>query len=180
MKKIILIIALIGSTVSLFAQKKTTSTATVIFDATTPKDLLPKAENKTVIGSINTQTGEVAVEAAVSNFSFSNPEMQQHFNGDKWMNSAQFPKFTFTGKVEKVSKVKFNKNGKYTVKVNGNLTIKDITKPLVVMAVFTVNNGKIIVTSDFKIKLADYNISGQPINAGKVAKEPTIKVAAEF
>src|SRR5690242_14870771 len=128
MKRIFLFLSLIAATGSVFAQKKTTTSATIVFDATTPKDGLSKAENKTVIGSIDTKTGDVAFEAAVSNFSFSNPQMQGHFNSDKWMNSTQFPKFTYTGKVEGISKVKFNKNGTYKVNVNGQLTIKGITK----------------------------------------------------
>ena len=57
MKKTTLVLALVFAAGAAFAQKKTTSSATVSFDATTPKDALPKAENKTVIGSIDTQTG---------------------------------------------------------------------------------------------------------------------------
>src|SRR5215216_1841753 len=99
MKKIILLFALAVATGSVFAQKKTTTSATVSLDATTPKDALVKADNKTVIGSIDTQTGEVAFEAAVNNFAFSNPQLQEHFNGNNWMKSSQYPKFTFTGKI---------------------------------------------------------------------------------
>ena len=52
MKKTILVMALVVATGQLFAQKKTTSSATVTFDATTAKDALPKATNNSVIGSI--------------------------------------------------------------------------------------------------------------------------------
>jgi polyisoprenoid-binding protein YceI len=180
MKKITLLLAFIIAAGSLFAQKKTTTTATVSFDATTPKDALPKADNNTVIGSIDTKTGAVAFEAAVKNFSFSSPKMQEHFNGANWMNSDQFPKFTFTGTIEKVTKIKFTKNGTYNVKVNGNLTIKGITKQTTVAGTITVASGKIKVMTNFTIKLADYNITGQPIDAGKVSKEPKISVSAEF
>jgi polyisoprenoid-binding protein YceI len=180
MKKTILFLAFIAASGSLFAQKKTTTSATVSFDATTPKDAGPKADNKTVIGSIDTKTGDVAFEAAVKNFSFSSPKMQEHFNGANWMNSDQFPKFTFTGQIEKMSKIKFTKNGTYSVKVNGDLTIKGITKNTKVEGTITVAGGKIKVMTNFTILLADYNISGQPVEAGKVSKEPKISVSAEF
>ena len=180
MKKTILFLALIAATGSLFAQKKTTTSATVAFDATTPKDDGPKADNKTVIGSIDTKTGDVAFEAAVKNFSFSSPKMQEHFNGANWMNSDQFPKFTFTGTIEKVKKIKFTKDGTYKATVNGDLTVKDITKKTTVNGTITVAAGKITVMTNFTIKLADYGISGQPIEAGKVSKEPKISVSAEF
>lgn len=180
MKKTILFLALIATTGYIFAQKKTTTSATVSFDATTPKDDLPKAENKTVIGSIDTKTGDVAFEAAVKNFSFSSPKMQEHFNSPNWMNSDQFPKFTFTGKIDKVNKVKFTKDGTYKVKVTGDLSIKGIIKKTTVNGTITVAAGKIKVMTNFTVKLADYNITGQPVEAGKVSREPKISVSAEF
>jgi polyisoprenoid-binding protein YceI len=180
MKKTTLVLALVMAAGALFAQKKTTSSATVSFDATTPKDGLPKAENKTVIASFDTQTGAVAFEASVKNFAFTNPKIQEHFNAANWMNSDQFPKFTFTGTVEKISKVKLTKNGTYEVKVSGNLTVKDISKPLKANAMLTVKDGKLSVVSNFSIALADYNISGQPIESGKIDRQPKITVTAQF
>lgn len=180
MKKTILFLAFIAASGLLFAQKKTTTSATVSFDATTPKDAGPKADNKTVIGSIDTRTGDVAFEAAVKNFSFSSPKMQEHFNGANWMNSDQFPKFTFTGKIEKPNKIKWTKEGTYVVKVNGDLTIKGITKKINLEGTFTATGGKIKATTSFSVKLADFNITGQPVEAGKVSKEPKISVSAEF
>ena len=109
MKKSTLVLAMVFAAGAVFAQKKTTTSATVAFDATTPKDALPKAENKTVIGSVDFTTGDVAFEASVKNFNFSNPKIQEHFNAANWMNSDQFPKFTYTGKIDKVNKVKLNK-----------------------------------------------------------------------
>jgi len=180
MKKTILFLAFIAASGFIFAQKKTTTSATVSFDATTAKDAGPKADNKTVIGSIDTKTGDVAFEAAVKNFSFSSPKMQEHFNGASWMNSDQFPKFTFTGKIEKVNKIKFTKDGTYNVTVNGDLTVKGIAKNTKVEGTITVAGGKISIAGNFSIQLADYNITGQPIDAGKVSKEPKISVSADF
>lgn len=180
MKKTFLFLACIATAGILFAQKKTTTSAIVSFNATTPKDDGPTAENKTVIGSIDTQTGEVAFEATVKNFSFKSPKMQEHFNGPNWMNSDQFPIFTFTGKIDNVKKVKFNKDGIYKVKVTGDLTIKGISKRTLVEGTITMKGGKIIVAAFFTVRLADYNITGMPIDVGKVSKEPKISMSAEF
>ena len=49
MKKSILFLSFFAITGSVMAQKATTTSAVVTFDATTPKDALPKAENKAVI-----------------------------------------------------------------------------------------------------------------------------------
>jgi len=180
MKKTILFLGFLITTGSLFAQKKTTTSATVSFDATTSKDALPKAENKAVIGSLDTQTGELAFEAAVKNFSFSNPMMQDHFNGDNWFKSDKYPVFSFTGKIEKIGKVKFNKNGSYKVTAVGKMKIRDISKKEKIEGFITIADGKIKIATDFMLKLADYNITGAPVEAGKVSKTPKVRVLAEF
>jgi polyisoprenoid-binding protein YceI len=180
MKKSLLFLPFLFTTLIVFGQKLTTTSATVVFDATTPKDALVKAENKTVIGSLDKTTGNLAFEAAVNNFAFSNPMLQDHFNGANWMNSASYPKFSFTGKINKLSEVKFNKNGSYDVKITGNLTVKGITKPVTVPAKIIVKNGAVKASSSFSISLDDYGISGQPINEGKIAKQPKVSVNASF
>ncbi len=90
MKKTSLFFAFVLCTVALFAQKKTTTSATVNFDATTSLDALPKAENKTAIAALDTKTGSVAFEVAVKNFAFSNPRIQEHFNAAGWIQTS-FP-----------------------------------------------------------------------------------------
>ena len=180
MKKTILFLSFVALTGSLFAQKKTTTSAIVAFDASTSIDALPKAENKTTIAAVDTKTGSVAFESTVKNFAFSNPMIQEHFNGEKWLNSDAFPKFTFKGKITDLSKVDFAKDGSYKVDVAGDLTIRDVTKPVTTAATVVVKGGALSTTADFTIKLSDYGITGVPIDAGKIAKEPKITVSAEL
>jgi len=177
MKKVTLILALTLATGALFAQKKTTTSGTITFDATTPKDALPIAENKTVIAAIDTKTGTVAFEAIVKSFSFSNPMMQDHFNSPKWLDSEQFPKATFKGKITNPAEVSFDKEGSYKANVAGDLTIHGITKPVSTEATIIVKGGTINTTSNFTIKLADYSLSNA---GGKLADEPKITVLADF
>ena len=180
MKKTVLIIGLIAYTGILFAQRKTTTSAIVTFDATTSLDALPKAENKTVIGALDTKTGAVHFEATVKNFTFKNPTMQDHFNGEKWLNSDQFPKFSFKGNIIDLSKVNFSKDGTYNAEAEGILDIKGKEQKIKVPGTIVVKNGAITLNSDFTITLADFGISGVPIDGGKVAKKPKITVSAEF
>ncbi|MEO6490123.1 MAG: YceI family protein [Ferruginibacter sp.] len=180
MKKTSLLIALALSTGALFAQKKTTTSAIVSFDATTGKDALPKAENKTAIAALDTNAGTVAFEVAIKNFSFTNPMIQDHFNTSGWMDSDQFPTANFKGKITNLSAVDFSKDGSYNADLTGGLTIHGITNPVTTKAIITVKGEKINSKSDFKIKLEDYKINGGAIAAGKVSKEPTISVNADF
>src|SRR3989337_3326378 len=178
MKKTILFLGLVITTASLFAQKKTTTSATVSFDASTSIDALPKADNKTVIAAIDPQTGLVQVEANVKNFSFANPMMQEHFNGEKWLNSNEFPKFTFKGNIVEPSSVNFTKDGSYKTEVEGLLAVKGKEKKVKVPGTIVVKNGSLAVSANFSIALADYGITGAPIDGGKVAKQPKITVSA--
>lgn len=180
MKKTILSLALVMTTGLLFAQPKTTTSATIAFDATTAKDALPKAENKTVIASLNTQTGAVAFEAAIKSFAFTNPMIQDHFNSKGWMDSDQWATATFKGTIVNLKDVKFNKDGTYAVTVSGNLTMHGETKPVEAKGTIVVSGQKIKATSDFTVNLDDYKVNGGAIAAGKVSKEPKISVSAEF
>ena len=178
MKKFILILALVAVTGSVFAQKKTPTSATVAFDASTSIDALPKAENKTVIAALDPQTGSIAFEANVKNFAFSNPTIQEHFNGANWMNSDQFATFVFKGNLG--NGVDFSKDGVYSTIADGTLTVKGVAQNVKAPVTITVKGGAINATSNFSIKLADYGISGAPIDGGKVAKEPKVSVSADF
>lgn len=180
MKKTLILSVLALSSFAVFAQKKTTTSATIAFDASTSLDKLPKAENKTVIAAVDTKTGAVQFEANVKNFAFANPMMQDHFNGANWMNSDAFPSFSFAGAITNLSKINFTKDGTYAVDVEGNLNIKGKQQKLKVPATVTVQSGIISATSQFTVSLADYGISGAPIDAGKVRKEPQVTVSAQF
>ena len=109
-----------------FAQKKTSTSATIAFDASTAIDDLPKAENKTAIAAIDPEKNTVQFEAAIKNFAFSNPSIQDHFNQKGWMNSDEFPKATFNGVITNPTAVNFKKDGTYNVTVEGDLTLKGI------------------------------------------------------
>lgn len=180
MKKTLLFIALIAATGSMFAQKKTTTSGTVNFDATTSLDQLPKAENKTVIAALDTKKGTLAFEVVMKNFTFGNPRIQEHFNGPKWLDSEKFPTSTFKGTVTNLSAVNFKKDGTYDAEVEGDLTIHGVTKPVKSTGKITVAGKTVSVNADFSIKLEDYAVEGPQIGAGKIAKEPKITVAADL
>lgn len=180
MKKAIVVMGLALVSASLFAQKKVTTSAVITFDATTSLDNLPKADNKTVVAALDTKTGDLAFEATVKSFSFENPLMQEHFNSEGWMHSDKFPLATFAGKITNLSAINFAKDGTYTADIVGDLTIRGETKKAAAKALVKVEGGKINTTSDFNIALADYNVTGAAIAAGKVNKEPKISVTAVF
>jgi polyisoprenoid-binding protein YceI len=177
MKKTIILAAIALTTVAAFAQKKTTTTATVSFDATTSLDALPIADNKSVIAAIDSKTGTINFEAQVKSFTFGNPMMQEHFNSPKWLDSEKYPTTVFKGKITDLKAVNFSKDGTYPVKVAGTLTLHGITKEISSDATIEVKGKEINATAAFTFKLADYKVSNA---GGKIADEPKITVAASF
>jgi polyisoprenoid-binding protein YceI len=181
MKKTIMILSLLSVVTFAVAQKKkVTSSATISFDATTPKDALPKADNKTVKASLDTKTGATAFEALVKSFTFSNPTMQEHFNAANWMDSDKFPNATFKGKITNIAAVNFKKDGTYTADITGDLTMHGVTKPVTTTATITVKGKEVTSSSSFTAALADFDVKGPAIAAGKLAEVAKITVSASF
>ncbi len=177
MKKTTVIAALCIISTGVFAQKKTTTSASINFDATTKMDALPKAENKTAVAAIDTKKNTIAFEALIKGFNFSNPMMQEHFNSAKWMDSEKYPSATFKGKITNPSAVKFNTDGTYTANVEGDLSIHGITQPVKTTATITVKGKAINATSNFTIKLDDYKLGNA---GGKLDNETEIAVVADL
>jgi polyisoprenoid-binding protein YceI len=84
-------------------------------------------------GKFNTTTGNITLDAAAkkgsvditvdtSSIDFGHDEMNEHARGADWLNVEKFPAMTYKGKL------KFN--GDVPASVEGELTLKGITKPL--------------------------------------------------
>jgi polyisoprenoid-binding protein YceI len=180
MKKTILFFALLSATCTMFAQKKSTTSGTINFDATTSLDPGPKADNKTVIVAIDPTNGNIGFEALIKNFAFSNPKMQEHFNSPRWLDSEKYPVSTFKGGITNLAAVDFSKDGAYDAEVEGDLTIHGITKPVKTTGKIVVAGKTVSANAEFTLKLADYAIDAPQVGAGKVSKEPKITVSAEL
>ncbi|HEX6914203.1 MAG TPA: YceI family protein [Chitinophagaceae bacterium] len=180
MKQLIVLMTLaaIASTPA-FAQDYLTRNGKISFFSSTPIEDI-EAVNNEVVSTLNTKTGEFNFRVAILGFKFEAVDMQKHFNDASYMNSAKFPRASFTGKITDLSKVDFNTDGTYNVTVSGNLTIKDVTKPITAAGSITVKNGKVTAKSEFKINRSEFNVSGQAIHEKKIAKTIEIKVDCTY
>src|SRR5437868_3211358 len=128
MKAISLFICLL---VGLFAnaQDYLTRNGNISFYSHTPVEDI-KASNNEVVSLLNTSTGSFEFKVAIKSFHFPKQSMEDHFNNSDYMDSEKYPKGSFSGKITNLSAVNFTKDGSYNVTVDGNLTIKDVTKPV--------------------------------------------------
>lgn len=174
-KKTATFICLIFSTV-LFSQKMITRSGEIKFEASMPAFEEIAAKNNTVSCIFDTSTGEIAALALVKAFRFKVPLMEEHFN-ENYIESDQFPKATFKGKVANfdVSKVA---SAKSTYDVEGDLTLHGVTKKVKTKITFVQSGAKLISTCAFKVKPIDYNIKIPSVVKSKIAE--TVEINLKF
>lgn len=107
------------------------------------------AQNYAVESELDTSTGKIIFIACIQSFRFDNATMQKHFNEKDVMNSKEFPRAKFVGNMLNHDKIQYNQNGTYSVQVEGNLTMKGVTKEVKTKATIVVENGKISASAKF-------------------------------
>lgn len=163
-------------TIVLFSQKMITRSGEIKFEASMPAFEQIAAKNNTVSCIFDTSSGEIAALALVKAFRFKVPLMEEHFN-ENYIESDQFPKATFKGKVANFyfSKVA---SGKATFDVEGDLTLHGVTKKVKTKITFVQLGEKLILTCIFKVNPIDYNIKIPSIVKSKIAE--TVEVNLKF
>ena len=117
----------------------------------------------------------------MQNFEFEKALMQKHYNGKDFLDTKQFPKSKFTGKITNTAEVNFSKDGIYPVLTSGSLTIKNISILVYENGTIKAEGDKITLQAKIKILLADYNIvflKGKP--STNIAKEVEVSVKSIY
>lgn len=180
MKKIILSVFLALGIISLKAQSVFfTKNGIVSFFSSTPLENID-AKNSSVASKINSQTGDMEFQMLIKGFEFKKASMQQHFNDKDYMDSDNYPKSTFKGKITDLSKVNFKKDGAYSVTVEGDLTIHGVTKKISTSGTITVAGEKLNSKATFTVVLKDYNVSVPSFVSKKVAESVQVKVDCDY
>ncbi len=177
MKKILLIFGVCCLTVSTKAQSKYfTKTGKINFDATAPKS--PEnidGTNKNSTCVMDSKTGEIQFMVLMKGFEFERALMMEHFN-ENYVESNKFPKTVFKGLIDNNTAINYSKDGSYTAKVSGKLTMHGETKDISTEGKLTVKGSKLIISAEFVAILADYKIIVPQLVADKVGKNAKIFV----
>jgi polyisoprenoid-binding protein YceI len=102
--------------------------------------------------------------------------MEEHFN-ENYLESSKYPKSTFKGKVLNFDETKLSAT-KADYDLEGDLTIHGITKKVKVKISLFSNNGKVVASSNFLVKLADFKIEIPSLVKSKIAEN--VKIALNF
>jgi len=178
MKNILLGIGLLIS-VSVSAQDYITRNGNISFYSHTPLEDI-NAENNEVASALNSSTGSFEFKAAIKSFHFRKTAMEQHFGDEDYMDAEKYPKASFSGKITNLSSVDFTKDGSYNVTVQGNLTIKDVTKPVTIQGVITLKNGTVSAEAKFDVNRKEYHVIGQAFVQQKIEDVIHVSVNCQY
>lgn len=173
MKKLLIITSVLITCLVSFSQDRIlTRAGKISFYSKAPMEDI-EAHNKAAISVVDKTTGQMEFSVLLKGFEFEKALMQEHFN-EKYVESDKFPKATFKGKINDISKVNFGKDGKYSVTISGKLTLHGETKDITANGTFTIQGGVVNGTSEFVVGVDDFKIVIPGIMKDKIAK--TVKV----
>jgi polyisoprenoid-binding protein YceI len=178
-KNFIMMLVLASISTASFAQDKFfTKTGKITFYSKAPMEEI-EGKNKTVAAVIDSKSGAIQFALQMKGFEFEKQLMQQHFN-ENYVESDKYPKAEFKGSITNNSEVNYSKDGSYTAKIKGKLTIHGETKDVETQGTVKVNDGKIDASSTFNVLLSDYKISIPSVVKDKVSNSVKITVACDL
>jgi hypothetical protein len=176
--KFILVSIIILSANVLNAQKVyATKTGQIFFNASGGLEKIAAVNNQ-VDSKFVDATGQIIFGVLVKGFKFENQLMEDHFN-ENYMESSQFPKADFKGYIKNIKEIDFSKDGKYTVTLEGNLTIHGVSQKVSTVGQLEITQGKASINGEFSVKIKDYGIKGLYIGE-KIANDAKIRVNCKY
>lgn len=155
-----------------------TKTGQISFFSETPIRNI-EAVNNEVVSMINLTTGEIGFVVPVKSFRFEKSLMEEHFN-ENYMETAEFPKSSFQGKITNLSAIDFKKDGTYAASVEGKLSMHGVTKSISTAGQIIMEKGKILIVASFFVKLEDYNVKRPTIVAAEIAERVEVKINCRY
>jgi hypothetical protein len=157
--------ALSISSIELSAKEFRTKTGIMDFKAIAPAKLIV-AKSKNVSIVLNTQSKQVSVEIPVNSFTFdenyeSNEKNEALFKrfSEHYMRSMEYPLIRYIGEIQNLSEIDFTKDGTYSIRSRGKLSIVKVEQTEEVNGIIIIKNGEISVTTEVKIVPDHYRIS---------------------
>ncbi|MGV6828707.1 MAG: YceI family protein [Flavobacteriales bacterium] len=176
MKKSLIILSLLFINFTITAQEKcSTKTGEINFEASVPSFEEVKASNSNA-SAILKSDGTFAALALMKGFRFKVALMEEHFN-ENYAESSKYPKTTFKGKVQDFDIANLSEE-EQTYTVVGTINMHGTDKEVEVPATIKKVEGTVLLTTNFVLKPADFNIEIPSVVSSKIAED--INVSAIF
>lgn len=151
-----------------------TKTGRISFFSEAPLEDI-EAINHTAAAVLDARSGVLAFSVLMKGFEFDKALMQEHFN-DHYVESDKFPKAEFRGMVVNNGEINYAKEGSYTARVKGKLTIHGVTRDLETTGTIRVEKDGLRSISSFNIRVSDYNIRIPALVKDKISNVVKISV----
>ena len=171
---LLLLLALPLFTTSYAQHKYFTKTGKITFTSKAPLEKI-EAKNKTAVAVIDTKSGALQFALQMKGFEFEKALMEEHFN-ENYVETDKYPKAEFKGMIINNKEINYSKDGLYTAKVKGKLTIHGETKDIETTATLKITGNKLNTVSTFNILISDYKISIPSVVKDKLSNEVAIVV----
>lgn len=174
--RLILIILFTCTITLIYAQDRyKISEGSIEFTSDAPLEVI-EASTKKLKGVIDPLGNRLAFSVKVESFQGFNSELQrQHFN-ENYMESSEFPKATFSGKI--IEQVDFDTDGSYNIRAKGDLKIHGEKQTRIIKGQLKISKGKVFLKTEFTVPLPDHNISIPKIVNQKIATEILVTIEA--
>ncbi len=174
MKRIILGLLALAFLGPLSAQSYFTRTGHVWFFSHTPAEDI-EAHNYQVLSQIKAD-GSIQFAMLMKGFEFEKALMQEHFN-EKYVESDQYPKAGFEGRIVNVDQIDWETDGRYDAEVEGEMTIHGVKRPVKTQGVIEVQGGQALAQATFRLEPTDYDIT---LFSSKIAEVLAIHVDMDY
>ena len=156
----------------LYSQKYFTKKGKIAFTSEAIFERIEAVTNE-VIAVWDWDAGKFEFSVPIKSFTFEKALMQTHFN-ENYLESDLYPKAYFKGEI--IEKTLLDSPNHYRIRINGDLTIHGVTRPITDETVVEVLPERLKGEASFSIEVADYQIEIPWIVREKVAKVVDIAV----
>ena len=137
-----------------------------------------EAKSDALKGVIDIEKRTFAFSIPIRSFEgFNNPLQKEHFN-ENYLESSKYPNATFTGKI--IENVDLSKDGIYTIRAKGKLTIHGVVQERILKSRVVVSGDSFSLQSYFTVILEEHDISVPKIVYQKISEEIQVQVKATF
>lgn len=171
------ILAILFTFISVVGESQTFSgsNGTVTLKGVAPQETIT-AKSVGLSAMVDLTTKKFNFKQPLTTFTFSQGSLQKQHAEESYFETEKFPNATFKGEI--INDVELKGDGKYHVTAKGTFSIHGVQKEIKIPAVIERKGNKIVITSDFKIYLSDYNIKIPRLLVQKVSDEFTVSISS--
>ena len=174
MKRLLILCILLCNT-TLAQQIYETNDGTVLFHSKATHELIRASSGKLKC-AMDVHKKQFAFRLDIKSFmGFNSPLQREHFN-ESYMESDRYPEATFSGKI--IEDLDLSKDGEYDVRAKGKLNIHGLEQERIIKGHVSTKNGKISLSANFIVSLADHDIKIPRVVYDKLAPDISVTVNA--